>query len=266
MCDSKAEGGRRCIAHTVQEFLASIKSKNANVDKVTEKAENVLITAHAPQVYENKAKEKFSSGEEKVIVANRNLAHLKGLKTNSTAIKQNVTKVDYDREYLSNSEKIEYDTLKTDADKKEWFERKAKEDANAVDGAVLAWRADPNSVYDRVGIPSEHDSLLDDKKLEVDYVLAIGRNTEDPTIREKAIQHLINNHGYNRETAETAVPKNVSITLAEYQQEIEAEEEEKEELKTKQAVKAYENKLKKKEANKIKRRKAVKKFFMNLFK
>lgn len=214
MCDSKAEGGRRCASHTMQEFVAALKSKITGKEKVQEKAENILITSSAPVTYENKSKELASSGVSKVSVANKNLENLKALKNNKSAIKENVDLSSYEREYLSGSDKVEYDQLTTSEDRKKWFDAKKSEDRQAQKEAAEVWRADPASVYDRVGIPSEHKELLEDKNLEVDYVRAIGYTTSSPAIRKKAIQSLVENHGFSEADAEASIPKSPDIIVA----------------------------------------------------
>lgn len=214
MCDSKAEGGRRCASHTMQEFVAALKSKITGKEKVQEKAENILITSSAPVTYENKSKELASSGVSKVSVANKNLENLKALKNNKGAIKENVDLSSYEREYLSVSDKAEYDQLTTSEDRKKWFDAKKSEDRQAQKEAAEVWRADPGSVYDRVGIPSEHKELLEDNNLEVDYVRAIGYTTSSPAIRKKAIQSLVENHGFSEADAEASIPKSPDIIVA----------------------------------------------------
>lgn len=265
MCDSKAEGGRRCASHTMQEFVAALKSKIAGKEKVQEKAENILITSSAPVTYENKSKELVTSGSTKVAEANKNLENLKGLKQNKSAIKENVELKNYEREYLSETDRVEYNQLTTSVERKQWFEAKKREDLKAQEEAAEAWRSDPNSVYDRVNIPSEHERLLADKNLEVDYVRAIGYTTSNPDIRKKAIRSLVDNHGYSEAEAEVSIPKSPEIVMAENNKAFEEEQAKNEELQMKQDLKNHEAKMKQKAAKKAKRGRKIRKFFTNLF-
>lgn len=179
-----------------------------------------MITADAPVAYENRSKELVSSGAAKVSTSNKNIANLKALKENQPAIKNAVVLTSYDREYLSTSEKAEYDSLSSDASRKKWFNSKKREDKKNQAEALEAWRADPDSVYDRVSIPSEHKVLLEDENTDDEYVRAIGCMTDDPRIRNQAVKTLMERQELTKEQAEVSIPRSSAVLMAEYEKDM----------------------------------------------
>lgn len=219
MCEAKRDGGRRCAKHTLMAIGAALKNNRS--DKVVkEKATDYLVTPKVAGLFKEEGEAKAALGIQKVKAASEDLTFLNALQDNITLLEnKNSIEQEMERDYLSKSDQLEYDQLNSDEEKKSWFNTKIKENEEAWEEVENEWRQMESSLYDRVSIPEEHNIILKQalsnspKELPIplDYVLVIGRNTNDPAIRRKAIKVLVEKENYSEEAAELEIPKSYEI-------------------------------------------------------
>lgn len=204
MCQSKANGGRRCAAHAVSDFAKSIVSKRATIESVTNKAEDVIISPAGKSYYEQKSQELISTGSQNTEKANRNVAFLKAVKSHQTELSAPVSVIDElpEMDYMSETDKGEYSQLNSNVERKQWWDKKAEEDKVIMEEATNDWRNDKLAYYDRLSMPSEHSIMAGDKNMPMDYLRIIAVTTMDKKTRKLAIANYAKQRGVPADVVE----------------------------------------------------------------
>lgn len=268
MCQAKAQGGRRCAAHAVGDYTKAIFSKRATPETVKAKASDVIVSPVGKTYYEDKGSELVTVGAENAEKANRNAAFLKAAKFHQEHLAQPIERDENlpEMDYMTETEKAEYSRFVSDEQRKDWWNKKAKEDKAIMEESAKEWRDDPSSYYDRLSMPSEHADLVTKKDLPEDYLRILAVTTKDRNVRRIAVRRYAELKGVTASAVEDEFGEPVYEADKRRDNYITEIEDEKEAEVTRREYFRDKEQERKKEVKKVNRKNAFTKFLKNLWK
>lgn len=225
MCQSKAQGGQRCYNDECPIYKNAIK--HGNVDRAKQGGRSLILTPNSIENYNEQGNTLIEENKPVISESTENVVVLEELE-NKIQVLEEYSKVknsvpsekEMEDKLSALQARLEATALRQENE--EYVDN--SEIYNGTNEEDLHFHNNPDTLMQRVDMPSEHDQILKEKNVDEFYLKRIAETTTDKNIRARALGRYAKLHDIDFKQAATTIPESLELTAASRQKWLEEQE------------------------------------------
>lgn len=225
MCQSKAQGGQRCYNDECPIYKNAIK--HGNVDRAKQGGRSLILTPNSIENYNEQGNTLIEENKPVISESTENVVVLEELENKIQVLEEhskvkNSVPSEKEMEDKLSALQARLEATAIRQENEEYVDN--SETYNGTNEEDLHFHNNPDTLMQRVDMPSEHDQILKEKNVDEFYLKRIAETTTDKSIRARALGRYARIHDIDFKQAAANVPESIELTAASRQKWLEEQE------------------------------------------